>query len=38
MTDDGTGAGIRTPSMIIGKKDGDILIDFLKTASDDEVK
>lgn len=33
MSDDGTGAGIRIPSMIISKKDGQILKNFLKTAS-----
>ena len=30
MSDDGTGAGIRIPSMLIGKADGEKLIDFLK--------
>ena len=29
MSDDRTGAGIRIPSMLIGKKDGKILKDFL---------
>jgi hypothetical protein len=29
MTDDGTGAGIRMPSMLISEKDGKVLIDFL---------
>lgn len=29
MSDDGTGAGIRIPSMLISKKDGKILKDFL---------
>lgn len=33
MSDDGTGAGIRIPSMLISKKDGKILKDFLKTAT-----
>jgi len=33
MSDDGTGAGIRIPSLLISKKDGQKLIDFLKTAS-----
>jgi len=32
MSDDGTGAGIRIPSMLISKKDGIKLIDFLTTA------
>lgn len=30
MSDDGTGAGIRIPSMLIGKADGEKLIDFMK--------
>lgn len=33
MSDDGTGGGIRIPSMLISKNDGDVLIDWLKTAS-----
>jgi hypothetical protein len=33
MSDDGTGAGIRIPSMLISKQDGKILKNFLKTAS-----
>jgi hypothetical protein len=37
MSDDGSGAGIRIPSMLISKKDGLELIDFLQTASEDEV-
>ena len=32
MSDDGTGAGIRMPSMLISKNDGKKLIDFLQTA------
>ena len=28
MGDDGTGTGIRIPSMLIGKSDGELLIDF----------
>jgi hypothetical protein len=38
MTDDGTGAGIRMPSMLISKDDGQKLLDFLKTASVEELK
>ena len=34
MSDDGTGGGIRIPSMLIGKTDGKKLLDFLKRASD----
>lgn len=37
MSDDGTGAGIRIPSMLISKKDGDKLLDFMKTATPDEL-
>lgn len=37
MSDDGTGAGIRMPSMLISKKDGLKIIDFLKTASKEEL-
>jgi len=33
MSDDGTGAGIRIPSMLISKKDGEKLKRFLSTAS-----
>ena len=38
MSDDGTGGGIRIPSMLIGKTDGKKLIDFLKRASDEEIE
>ena len=37
MSDDGTGAGIRIPSMLISKTDGDKLIDFMKTATVEEL-
>lgn len=37
MSDDGTGAGIRIPSMLISKQDGDKLLDFLKTATSEEL-
>ena len=30
MGDDGTGTGIRIPSMLIGKSDGQMLIEFAK--------
>lgn len=36
MSDDGTGSGIRIPSMIISKKDGEILKAFL-TQKDKEL-
>ena len=36
MSDDGTGTGIRIPAMIIGKKEGQILKDFL-TKSTPEI-
>jgi hypothetical protein len=37
MSDDGTGGGIRIPSMLIGKTDGKKLLDYLKRASDEEL-
>ena len=37
MSDDGSGAGIRIPSMLISKKDGMKLIDFLQTASKEQI-
>lgn len=33
MSDDGTGTGIRIPAMLIGKKEGQILKDFLTKAT-----
>ena len=33
MSDDGTGTGIRIPAMLIGKKEGQILKDFLTKSS-----
>lgn len=33
MSDDGTGTGIRIPSMLISKRDGQILKDFLLKSS-----
>jgi hypothetical protein len=33
MSDDGTGSGIRIPSVLISKADGQILTDFMRTAS-----
>jgi hypothetical protein len=37
MSDDGTGGGIRIPSMLISKTDGKKLVDFLKTCSETEM-
>ena len=37
MSDDGTGGGIRIPSMIITKDDGKILTKFLERADADEL-
>ena len=37
MSDDGTGAGIRIPSMLISKQDGDKLLNYLKSATPDEL-
>ena len=38
MSDDGTGAGIRLPSMLIGKGDGKKLVDFISTASKEQLE
>lgn len=38
MSDDGTGGGIRIPSVLISKSDGEKLLDFLKGASASEMK
>jgi len=37
MSDDGTGGGIRIPSMLISKDDGRKLVDFLKRANQEEL-
>lgn len=37
MSDDGTGGGIRIPSMMIGRKDGKELKDFLLTGDPEKV-
>ena len=37
MSDDGSGAGIRIPSMLISKDAGDKLLNFLKNATRDEM-
>ena len=34
LSDDGTGMGIRIPSMIIGKTDGEIIMDYVKENKD----
>jgi len=36
MSDDGTGGGIRIPSMLIGEYDGDKLINWLNSATEEE--
>ena len=36
MSDDGTGGGLRIPALLIGKKDGEILKDYIKHASADK--
>ena len=36
MSDDGTGNGIQIPSVLIGKRDGQKIIDFLETSATDE--
>jgi len=37
MSDDGTGGGIRIPSMLISREDGKKLIDYLKRSSAEEL-
>lgn len=36
MSDDGTGGGIRIPSMLISRTDGDLLVDWYKNANPKE--
>lgn len=38
MSDDGTGGGIRIPSMLIGENDGNKLMKWLNSASEEERK
>jgi hypothetical protein len=38
LSDDGTGGGIRIPSMLITKSDGKKLLDFVRRASDEEIE
>ena len=38
MTDDGTGAGIRIPSVLICNADGQKLKNYILTASEEDVK
>lgn len=38
MSDDGTGGGIRIPSMLIGKNDGQVLVDWLTRATPEEIE
>lgn len=38
MSDDGTGGGIRIPSMLIAPSDGNKLIDFLKRSDAEEIR
>lgn len=37
MSDDGTGGGIRIPSMLIGNKDGKKLLEWMKKATPQEL-
>lgn len=37
MSDDGTGGGIRIPSMLIGKLDGEKILKWMKTATKSEL-
>lgn len=36
MSDDGSGAGLRIPAVLISEEDGNRLIDFIKTATEEE--
>jgi hypothetical protein len=36
MADDGTGGGIRIPSMLITKQDGEVLMNWIKNASHED--
>lgn len=38
MSDDGTGGGLKIPSMLISKIDGKKLVDFIKRASNEELE
>jgi hypothetical protein len=38
MSDDGTGAGIRIPGLLINKEDGQKLLNFLNSATDRELQ
>ena len=38
MSDDGTGAGIRIPAMLVSKNDGEKIVDWLTTNSEEEAK
>ena len=38
MSDDGTGGGIRIPSMLIGENDGNKLIKWFEKATDEELQ
>ncbi len=35
MVDDGTGNGIRIPSIMVNKKEGEAILNFMKDASDE---
>ena len=37
MSDDGTGTGILIPSMLISRKDGEKLKEYLKSASEEDA-
>jgi hypothetical protein len=37
LSDDGTGGGLRIPSMLIGKTEGKKLLDFIKRGSQIEI-
>ena len=38
MSDDGSGAGLRIPSMMVNKKDGDKILKFMNEATPEEIE
>lgn len=38
MVDDGTGSGVRIPSVMVNQKEGEIILNFIESASEAEKK
>lgn len=38
MSDDGTGAGIRIPSVLVNKKSGKVLLEYIKQNPQEDIK